>query len=120
METKKCPRCGRELPLSEFYVNKSKPDGHGTYCKECQKKMSAEYYELEKVKKANAEHEQKQASVKEEQKPKVIEVVKEKTLKDFQPRELIKRLYDLGYRIENNQLICIVKQVVNLRDVING
>ncbi len=44
----------------------------------------------------------------------------EKTLKDFAPREIIKHLYNLGYRIEDNKLVCIVKQAVNLRDIING
>ena len=27
METKKCPKCGRELPVSEFWKNASKEDG---------------------------------------------------------------------------------------------
>nr|DAP15265.1 MAG TPA: RRN7 Zinc-finger of RNA-polymerase I-specific TFIIB, Rrn7 [Caudoviricetes sp.] len=30
-ETKKCPRCGRELPKSEFF---------GGYCKECKRAMN--------------------------------------------------------------------------------
>lgn len=47
-------------------------------------------------------------------------LVKEKTLSDFQPREMIKHLYKLGYRIEDNKLVCIVKQVVNVKDIING
>ena len=34
------------------------------------------------------------------------------------PREMIKALYDMGYRIENNQLVCYVKQRVNLSDII--
>ena len=46
--------------------------------------------------------------------------VKEKTLSDFQPRDMIRHLYKLGYRIENNQLVCIVRQVVNVKDIING
>lgn len=36
------------------------------------------------------------------------------------PREMIKALYDMGYRIENNQLICYQKQVVKLQDIINN
>ena len=39
---------------------------------------------------------------------------------EMTPREMIKKLYDMGYRIENNKLVCIVKQVVNLQDIING
>lgn len=48
--------------------------------------------------------------------------VKEKTLFDFPPRELIKHLYNLGYRIEGSdwKLVCTVKQTVNLKDIING
>ena len=46
--------------------------------------------------------------------------VKEKTLKDFSAREMIKHLYNLGYRIEDNKLVCYVKQAVNVKDIING
>lgn len=46
--------------------------------------------------------------------------VKEKTLKDFPAREMIKYLYNLGYRIEDNKLVCYVKQAVNVKDIING
>ena len=46
--------------------------------------------------------------------------VKEKTLSDFTPREIIRYMYNLGYRIEDNKLVCIVKQVVNVKDIING
>ena len=37
METKKCPKCGRELPVSEFWKNASKEDGSQDYCKDCGK-----------------------------------------------------------------------------------
>ena len=47
-------------------------------------------------------------------------VCKDKTLSDFNPREIIKHLYNLGYRIEDNKLICIVRQVVNIKDIINA
>ena len=43
----------------------------------------------------------------------------EKTLRDFTPREIIKYMYELGYRIEDNQLVCIVKQKVNVKVIIN-
>lgn len=45
---------------------------------------------------------------------------KEKTLKDFTAREMIKYLYNLGYRIENNTLVCYVKQAVNVKDIITS
>ncbi len=37
METKVCPKCGRELPLSDFYNDGSKKDGKESNCKECHK-----------------------------------------------------------------------------------
>ena len=33
---------------------------------------------------------------------------------------MIKYLYDRGYRIEDNTLVCLVKQKVKLQDIING
>ena len=47
-------------------------------------------------------------------------IVKEKTLKDFQARDMIKHLYNMGYRIENNQLIVLQKVPVKINDIING
>lgn len=32
---KKCSKCGREFPVSEFWRNASTEDGLQTYCKEC-------------------------------------------------------------------------------------
>ena len=46
-------------------------------------------------------------------------LVKQKTLNDFTPREIIKHLYDLGYRIENNKLYVVTRREVKLSDVCN-
>lgn len=45
METKVCTKCGRELPLSDFYNNISKKDGKDSICKECDKENRKKYYE---------------------------------------------------------------------------
>ena len=42
------------------------------------------------------------------------------TLSDFSPRDMIKYLYNLGYRIENNQLVFWERKVVNIKDVVEG
>ena len=41
---KQCRICGAEFYLSEFYRNKATTDGRQSYCKECDKKVSKEYY----------------------------------------------------------------------------
>ena len=43
IKTKVCSKCGRELPLSEFYKRSVSNDGLQSYCKECAIKMSSEY-----------------------------------------------------------------------------
>lgn len=40
IKTKRCPKCGRELPASEFYVKKGAADGLQAWCKKCQKAAS--------------------------------------------------------------------------------
>ena len=50
VETKVCPRCGRELPVTKFYKNKSRPDGLSSYCKECRKLKSKIYYSKNRIK----------------------------------------------------------------------
>ena len=40
IKTKKCSKCGRELPASEFYVKKGAADGLQAWCKKCQKTAS--------------------------------------------------------------------------------
>ncbi len=46
------------------------------------------------------------------------EAPKRKPLDDYQPREIIKYLYNLGYRIKDNKLVFIYEQVVNMKSVL--
>lgn len=40
IKTKKCSKCGRELPVTEFYVKSNAPDGLQSWCKECSKRAN--------------------------------------------------------------------------------
>lgn len=44
MENKICSKCKQNLPFSEFPKNKSKKDGYGHYCLECQRKYIRNHY----------------------------------------------------------------------------
>jgi len=52
METKICPKCGKEKPKSEFYKEKRRKDGLKCWCKECHladsRKREKEYNETRK------------------------------------------------------------------------
>ena len=47
---KKCSKCGRELPVSEFWKNASTEDGLQTYCKEGGGNLKKIYSNLELAK----------------------------------------------------------------------
>lgn len=42
-ETKRCPHCGRTLPLGEYNRNRSMADGLSAHCRQCQHQLMREY-----------------------------------------------------------------------------
>lgn len=42
---KRCPRCGKTKPISEFHKNKRRRDGLQTYCKPCRAVIDHDRYE---------------------------------------------------------------------------
>ena len=49
---KKCTLCGLEKDISEFYENPALKDGHSSICKDCQKKISANWGKKNKERKS--------------------------------------------------------------------
>ena len=43
----------------------------------------------------------------------------DKTLEDFSPRDILKHLFKLGYRVDDKGIYVMAKQYVNLRSIIN-
>lgn len=103
IRTKKCPKCGRELPITEFYTNSHNKDGYQDRCKKCQSEWNREYHKRKK-------EEKRLASLNKEDKietEKVIVDAKEHTmakvysepeLAKFTPRQLMAELKSRGYR----------------------
>lgn len=49
IQTKRCPKCGRILPLNEFSKKKLSKDGRQSCCKQCVKAYHADYYQSNKA-----------------------------------------------------------------------
>lgn len=81
METKRCNKCGRELPVTEFYKKAGTRDGLQYTCKDCQNA----YYKL---------YHQSRGTTNVVRKTSVSE---NPELSKFQPRELIEELRYRGY-----------------------
>ena len=103
--TKKCAKCGRELPTTEFYTNIRNKDGFQDRCKDCQREWNREYQrkKAEERKKATLNNEDKIET------EKVVIDAKEHTmakvysgpeLAKFTPRQLMQELKARGYRWE--------------------
>lgn len=85
METKKCPRCGRDLPISEFNKSGQSKDGLQSYCRECQHEVYRErYLSKEKISSNNS-------------------------LAGYTPRELLAELKQRGYKWDKMYCIQEVK-----------
>lgn len=49
IQTKKCSKCGRKLPLSEFSKNNSTKDGYESYCRGCKNQYVKELRQRHKA-----------------------------------------------------------------------
>lgn len=95
METKVCKKCGRELPISDFYTNSRAKDGLATYCKECSNELSVEYARKRRARKKEEAKEKERIEFE-----KKYKVYTNRELAKFTPRELMLELYARGYEGE--------------------
>lgn len=92
METKVCRKCGRELPITEFYKNKLYKDGYMNMCKKCNNAYSNESH-----KKKREQQRQKSLLGGAEVGDKKHKVYTNPILAPFTPRELMLELKARGY-----------------------
>lgn len=95
METKVCKHCGRELPLENFYVNKSLKGGHDNTCKECKNTYAKEWQKKNREKKKLQAKENERIEFE-----KKYKIYTNRELAKFTPRELMLELKARGYEGE--------------------
>lgn len=92
METKVCTKCGRELPIENFYINKSLKGGHDNTCKECKNAYAKEWQKKNREKKKARKIEEERIAFESKYK-----IYTDKDLAKFTPRQLILELKARGY-----------------------
>lgn len=103
--TKKCHKCGRELPTTEFYTNCRSKDGFQDKCKECQRVWNREYLQRKKEEKrlASLNVEDKVETKKvivDEKECTMAKVYTNPELAKFTPREMMAELKARGFKWE--------------------
>ena len=91
MKTNKCNRCGKELPATEFYKNRSRKDGLAIYCKKCHNEM------LKKNKPSSQSKGIEPQLAATPEKERLHKVYTNKDLAVFEPRDLMLELKARGY-----------------------
>lgn len=101
MKTKICKRCGRELPLSEFYKAKSCKDGYRNECKEC----FLQYY-----KQYQQEHKEELAEYNKQYRQDNKEEIAEQKKQYYQDnREELAEYYKQYYQTPMGRALCLVR-----------
>lgn len=95
METKVCKKCGRELPLDQYFRNKATKDGHDSQCKECKTAYTLEYPKKYRARKREQAKENERIEFE-----KKYKVYTNRELAKFNPRELMLELKARGYEGE--------------------
>lgn len=93
METKVCKKCGRELPVENFSINRSNKDGLQAECKECKAEYMKGYWLRRKAEKKRIEEDRIEFEKK-------YKIYTNRDLAKFTPRELMLELKARGYEGE--------------------
>ena len=103
--TKRCPKCGRVLPVTDFYTNSHNKDGLQDKCKECQLAWNREYHKrkMEEKRQASLNVEDKVETKKvvaDEKECTMAKVYTNPELAKFTPREMMAELKARGFKWE--------------------
>ena len=96
-QTKKCAKCGRELPTSSFAKRTSSHDGLQEVCRECKAEYMREYMARKKQEK-NETKVEKIVVKQDTEVHTMIKVYSDSELARFTPRQLMAELKARGYR----------------------
>ena len=97
-KTKTCRFCERELTLDHFNKSARAKDGYQCYCRECQSLMNKERNAKLKAEAANAPKEAEKPATPAAPATATQPPMREKSLADFEPREIFLYLESIGYR----------------------
>lgn len=95
IKTKVCTKCGRELSIENFYINKSLKGGRDNYCKECKNAYTKEWARGNREKKKARKIENERIEFENKYK-----IYTNRELAKFTPRELMLELKARGYEGE--------------------
>ena len=97
--TKRCYKCGRHKPLSDFNKNKKSKDGLQSECRECHAETMRRYHlkKAEEIKSMNTTSKAKEPESK-VQESKMIKVYSNVELAKFSPRQLMEELKARGFK----------------------
>lgn len=95
IKTKVCTKCGRELSIENFYINKSLKGGRDNCCKECKNAYAKEWARGKREKKKARKIENERIEFENKYK-----IYTNRELAKFTPRELMLELKARGYEGE--------------------
>ena len=103
-KTKVCFKCGRELPLSEFYKHPRMSDGHLNKCKDCAKHETKEDYDRKSKDESWIKKERNRGREKYHRLGYKDRDFNNKTRRDFHPSNDRRALKARGYNVEGKEI----------------